>query len=93
MKRQGVATRGEYVVFSEPEYRAAIIGTTYDGRVVYDYDKMSEILAERENWTREQSEEYLDHNTVPSLPYIEGAPIVMFPISDEEEWLLLIPEG
>lgn len=31
----------EMIVFDSPEYDDAIIGTTHDGRVVYDFEKMA----------------------------------------------------
>ena len=75
----------DMVVFSEPEYDDAIIGTTHDGRVVYDYDLMVGVLMERDGMTWEEAAEFIDYNTIRSLPYVERSPVVMYPLAKEEE--------
>lgn len=50
----------DMVVFSDPEYDDAIIGTTHDGRVAYDYDLMVGILMERDRMTWEEAVEFID---------------------------------
>ena len=60
-------------------YDNSIIGFTTDGRVVYDYDKMIEELMQDEEWSYEDAVEWIEYNTVRSLPYGgPGAPIIMY---------------
>ena len=62
-------------------YDNAIIGVTTDGRVVYDYDKMVEELIEDEEWSYEEAVEWIDYNTIRSLPYAgPSGPIIMYSI-------------
>lgn len=42
------------IVFESPEYDDAIIGTTHDGRVVYDFEKMCDCLV-KEGMTEEEA--------------------------------------
>ena len=58
---------------------SAIIGYTIDGRVVYDFNKMIEELMYDEGWNYEDSVEWIEYNTIRSLPYAgEKAPIIMY---------------
>ncbi len=43
---------------------------------MYDYDKMVEYLVETDNMSEEDAMEFIDYNTIRSLPYYQGAPIV-----------------
>lgn len=62
-------------------YDGAIIGVTTDGRAVYDFDKMVEELMQDEEWSYEDAVEWIDYNTIRSLPYAGlKAPIIMYPI-------------
>ena len=71
---------GEYVVFENPSYETAIVGLTTDVRVVYDYDLMVEYLVNHDQMDEEEAAEFVDYNTIRSLPYVENAPIVMHKI-------------
>ena len=69
------------IVFDNMSYDGSIVGVTTDGRVVYDYDKMVEELMKDEEWSYEEAAEWIDYNTIRSLPYAgENAPIIMYPI-------------
>ena len=60
-------------------YDNSIVGVTTDGRVVYDFDKMVEELMQDEEWSYEEAVEWIDYNTIRSLPYAgPGAPIIMY---------------
>ena len=62
-------------------YDNSIVGVTTDGRVVYDYDKMIEELMQDEEWSYEDAVEWIEYNTVRSLPYGgPSAPIIMYSI-------------
>lgn len=73
----------EAVLFDNPDFDDAVIGYTEEGRVIYDYDKMVKCYMEQENATEEEAIAWIEYNTMRSLPYVENAPIVMYPISQE----------
>lgn len=83
-KREILCSAGydEAVVFDDPEYDEAIIGVTEEGQVVYDYYKMVEYLAGKENISREEAIEFIEYNTIRSIPYIDNAPIIMTRLED-----------
>ena len=67
--------------FVNEGYDDALIGVTADGRAVYDFEKMVEWLIEKYNWSDEEAVEWIEYNTLRSLPYFgPGAPIIMYPI-------------
>lgn len=71
--------REDSVVFDNPEYDDAIIGVTEEGNVVYDYEKMIDILAERDEMSRLEAAEFIDFNTVRAIPYApDPKPIIMY---------------
>lgn len=73
------------IVFSNLSYDNSIVGVTTDNRVVYDYDKMIAELMEDEGWDYDDAVDWIDYNTIRSLPYAgEKAPIVMYGISGGE---------
>lgn len=66
----------EAIVF-DPDFAPAAIGVSEEGRVVYDYELMVESLVS-EGMTYDDAVEFIDYNTIRSLPYIgPNAPIVM----------------
>lgn len=75
----------EALLFDGPDYDEAIVGVTDEGQVVYDYDKMVQILVEREGYTEMEAIEWIEYNTIRSLPYFDNPPIVMNRLRLEEE--------
>ena len=72
------------IVFSDPDYDAAIIGVSHDNRVIYDYDKIVACLMDEDGMTSEEAAEFIDYNTIRAIPYAgAGAPIVMYNIKEE----------
>lgn len=66
------------VLFESPNYDNAFIGLTLDDRAVYDYDKMIECLITEDNMTYEEATEFIDYNTIRSLPYIgDKGPVII----------------
>jgi hypothetical protein len=66
------------VLFESPNYDEAFVGLTLDDRAVYDYDKMIECLITEDNMDYEEAVEFIDYNTIRSLPYAgEKAPVVI----------------
>lgn len=65
-------------------YDEAAIGISEEGRVIYDYYKMIDCLVERDGMTADEAAEWIDYNTVRSLPYLgKEAPIILYPLLEE----------
>ena len=66
------------IVFENPDYDSAIVGTDTEGRVIYDFDKMVEHLMDVDGMERDEAIEFIEYNTIRSIPYAgEMAPIIM----------------
>lgn len=69
----------EAIVFDNPSFDNAIIGTDQDGRAVYDYDLMIAELMSDEDWSAEDAIEWIEYNTLRAIPYAGNmAPIVIY---------------
>ena len=55
------------VVFDNQSYDYSIIGTTFDGRVIYDYDLMIQEMVEETGCTVEDAIDWIDFNTIGAL--------------------------
>lgn len=70
------------ILFESPSYDEAFVGLTMDDRAVYDYDKMVECLITEDNMTYEEAAEFIDYNTVRSLPYVgDKGPVIIHRIT------------
>lgn len=67
----------ELLLFSNPEFSNSIIGISSDNRVIYDYDLMVQDLMKTENLSEIDAIEFINYNTIRSLPYYENAPIIL----------------
>jgi hypothetical protein len=69
------------LIFENPDYDEAIIGVSYDGRVIYDYNLMVEHLMVHDGMTEMDAVEFIDYNTAqcPPPPGYD-APIIMYRI-------------
>lgn len=67
-------------IFENPSFNGAIIGVSQDDRVIYDYDKMIAACMIEEGWTMQEAIDWIEVNTIRSLPYIENSPIIMYPL-------------
>ena len=66
------------LVFDNPAYDNSIIGKTFDGRAIYDVELMAEELATDDEITIEEAMDFIDYNSIRSLPYAgEKAPVVV----------------
>ena len=71
----------DVIFFTDFGYDNALIGVDVNNRAVYDYQKMIEWLVVNEEFTDEEAVDWIDYNTIRSLPYAgENAPIIMHPI-------------
>lgn len=70
----------EAVIFNVPSYDNSVVGLSDDGRVVYDYDLMVKELTNDTALTEGEAIEYIEYNTIRTLPYIEEQvrPIILY---------------
>lgn len=70
----------EAAIFNVPSYDNAIVGLSDDGRVIYDYDLMVKELTNDTALTEDEAIQYIDYNTIRTLPYIEEQvrPIILY---------------
>lgn len=67
--------------FNNPDFVDAIVGTTDEGNLIYDYDKMIESLKKSENWDDEEAIEWIEYNTIRTIPYMGSShPIILYSI-------------
>lgn len=60
-------------------YETAFIGISHDDRAVYSFDKMIEYLVINDDCTELEAIEWIEYNTIRSLPYYgENAPIILY---------------
>ena len=64
-------------IFVNPDFDDATVGITTDDRVVYAYDLMIESLAKKDDISLDEAQEFIDYNTVRTLPYMPNAPVIM----------------
>ena len=69
--------------FENPSFVKAITGITYSGQLIYDYDLMVESAMEDEGWEYEDAVDWIEYNTLRSIPYMDNGvrPIISFPIN------------
>lgn len=72
------------VFFDHPEYDAAIIGATTAGSVVYDFYKMVECFANRENIPFSDAVVFIEQCAIQSCDSVESAPTVIYRIDSGE---------
>lgn len=70
----------ETIVFENPDYSTAFIGISQDDRAVYDYEKMIQHLIEVDGMEYDEAVDFIEYNTIRSLPYVENSPIVCKPL-------------
>ena len=72
----------ETVFFEHPSMVKAITGITDSGQLIYDYNLMIEAAMEEEGWTCEEAIDWIEYNTLRSIPYMGSShPIVSLPIN------------
>lgn len=81
VKRTIIETENkEAVIFTNPSYDNSIIGLDTDQRVVYSFDKMIKELVKEEGMTETEAIEFIEYNTIRTLPYIDEKvrPIIIY---------------
>lgn len=65
--------------FTNPDFIDALIGISDDGRLIYSYEKMVESLMLSEGIGHEAAAEFIDYNTVRTIPYMgDKSPIILY---------------
>lgn len=66
-------------VFVYPSYWQAVIGiNAADGGLIYDYDRMVDVLVMDNEMSVEDAIGWIDYNVLRTIPYIEGIkPVVI----------------
>ena len=65
------------ILFDNPDYDDAIVGITYEGRVIYDFDLMVQCLVDQ-GMTELEAIEWIEYNTIRAIPYAgDNPPIIM----------------
>ena len=65
--------------FVDENFEDAILGYTEDGNLVYSYTLMIEWLANKENLTYEEAQEWINYNTIRTIPYMgDKHPIIVY---------------
>lgn len=79
MNRKDLVDMGfeDIVLFENPGYDDCIIGVSIDNRAIYSYSQMIGWFANKNNCSFAEAMEFIDYNTVRSLPYIENSPIIV----------------
>lgn len=81
--REVLESRGfeDSIIFENPSYDTAIIGTTEDGQVCYSFNKMIEHLVEKDKMTVEDAIDFISYNTIRAVPYCypsDKRPIIVY---------------
>ena len=69
------------IIFENPSFDSAIIGVSDSGQVCYSYSKMVEHLANEDSMEEVEAMEFIDYNTIRSLPYCHPSdkrPIIVY---------------
>jgi len=72
-----------YILDTEA-FADAVIGLSEDHRLVYDFDKMVEGLMKHEGMSDTEAIEFIEFNTLRSLPYLSNPPIIVYPLTSGE---------
>jgi hypothetical protein len=70
------------IFFENPSFVKAITGITDSEQLIYDYALMIAAAMEEEGWDEESAVEWIEYNTLRSIPYMGCYhPIVSLPIN------------
>lgn len=86
---------GGYSLFEPEYYDEGIIGVNEGGGMVYSYEKLAEAIMEHDGMSYEDAVDWLDYNTVRTIPYIhEFQPTMLmeFPDCEDDGWLIGIDQ-
>ena len=64
-------------VFENPSYDGCIVGISTDNQVIYSLSQMVEWFCKENNCSFDESLEYIDYNTIRTIPYMENPPVII----------------
>lgn len=64
-------------VFENPSYDGCIVGISTYNQVVYSLSQMVEWFCKENNCLFDESLEYIDYNTIRTIPYMENPPVII----------------
>lgn len=68
----------QIIILDGDEFADGFIGLSTDNRAVYSYDKLIDSLSRSNSWSTDDAIEWLEYNTIRSLPYMgTKAPIII----------------
>lgn len=70
----------DIIVLEGDEFADGCIGISEDNRLIYSYEKLVESLSKQEGVSETDAIEWLEYNTIRSLPYMSSygnPPIIM----------------
>ena len=70
----------DVLLFDSPSYVDALIGISDDNRAIYDFDLMVECLIKEDDIDASSAIEFIEYNTLRTLPYYENSPIIKYSI-------------
>lgn len=71
------------IVFENSAYDNSIIRITFDGRAIYEYNRMAYELVKDDCVSVDEAMDWIDNNTIRALNYISGKkPIIVY----DEAW-------
>lgn len=62
---------------NELERNAVIYANEHGLKAAYDYYEMVQYLVDSDGMTEEEAEDFIQYNTIRSLPYYENHPVVI----------------
>lgn len=64
-------------VFENPSYDGCIVGISTNNQVIYSLSQMVEWFCKENNCSFDESLEYIDYNTIRTIPYMENPPVII----------------
>jgi hypothetical protein len=69
------------IVLDDSSFDNSIIGTTQEGNVVYDFNKMIEEFSIDNDCDSDEAIEWIEYNTMRAIPYFPNPrPIIIYPL-------------
>lgn len=79
----------DVMIFKDFSYDDALVGIDAYNRAIYDFEKMVEWLMYTEDFDETEAIEWIEYNTIRSLPYAgKYAPVIAYP---EDYPMLMYP--
>lgn len=81
---------GDTIVLENPDFADAVIGVSFEGNLIYDYDRMVSCLKSGDGMEDLEAMEFIEHNTFRSVPYMRSAGVTpvfvqtIYPTEEDE---------